>query len=73
MERKLAVMSEAAVRLGDQALMLCPGLPLHNIRGLGNWLRHQYDRVDVETIWHTVVDDLAPLKAAVLLALRGAD
>ena len=46
MERKLAVMSEAAVRLGDQALMLCPGLPLHNIRGLGNWLRHQYDRVE---------------------------
>jgi uncharacterized protein with HEPN domain len=69
-ERKLAVISEAAVRLGDQALVLCPGVPWHNIRGMGNWLRHQYDRVDVETIWHTVVDDLPPLKAAVVLALN---
>lgn len=50
------------MRLGDQALVLCPGLPWHNIRGLGNWLQHQYDRVDVETIWHTVVEDVPPLE-----------
>ena len=69
-ERKLSLISEAAVRLGDQALVLCPSLPWHNIRGLGNWLRHQYDRVDVETIWHTVVDDLPSLKTGVTSALR---
>ena len=50
-ERKLQVISEAAVRLGDQAEMLCPGLPWRNIRGIGNWLRHQYDHVDVDSIW----------------------
>jgi uncharacterized protein with HEPN domain len=49
-ERKLQVISEAAVRLGAQAELLCPGLPWHNIRGIGKWLRHQYDRVDVETV-----------------------
>jgi len=49
-ERKLLLISEAAVRLGDQGPALCPGLP-GNIRGIGNWLRHQYDRVDVETVW----------------------
>jgi uncharacterized protein with HEPN domain len=43
-ERKLPLISEAAVRLGDDAESLCPGLPWRNIRGLGNWLRHQYDR-----------------------------
>ena len=48
-ERKLLLISEAAVRLGDQAPMLCPGLPWRDIRGMGNWLRHQYDRVDIET------------------------
>ena len=31
-ERKLSLISEAAVRLGDQAPELCPGLPWHNIR-----------------------------------------
>ncbi|PYR96039.1 MAG: hypothetical protein DMG15_06620 [Acidobacteria bacterium] len=69
-ERKLQVISEAAVRLGTQADVLCPGLPWHNIRGIGNWLRHQYDRVDIETLWNTVTDDLPPLKVAVDRALN---
>ena len=68
-ERKLLLVSEAAMRLGEDAERLCPGLPWHNIRGIGNWLRHQYDRVDVETVWNTVVDDLPPLRSGVLSAL----
>jgi uncharacterized protein with HEPN domain len=70
-ERKLLLISEAAVRLGDgdDAERLCPGLPWRNIRGLGNWLRHRYDRVDVETVWNTVIDDLPPLRSGVLRAL----
>jgi uncharacterized protein with HEPN domain len=58
-ERKLLLISEAAVRLGDDAEHLCPGLPWRNIRGIGNWLRHRYDRVD----------DLATLRSGVLRAL----
>ena len=60
-ERKLLSISEAAVRLGERAPELCPESPWRNIRGIGNWLRHQYDRVDVETVWRTVVEDLPPL------------
>jgi uncharacterized protein with HEPN domain len=69
-ERKMLLVSEAAVRLGDEAERLCPGQPWRDIRGIGNWLRHQYDRVDVETVWHTIEDDLPNLKAAVLQALN---
>ena len=68
-ERKLLLISEAAVRLGDRADILCPGMPWRNIRGIGNWLRHQYDHVDVETIWRTVADELPALHAAVKTAL----
>ena len=68
-ERKLLLVSEAAMRLGEDADRLCPGLPWHNIRGIGNWLRHRYDRVDVETVWNTVVDDLPSLRSGVLRAL----
>jgi uncharacterized protein with HEPN domain len=50
-ERKLLVLSEAARRLGDAAEHLCPGIPWNNIRGIGNWLRHQYDGVDPSVIW----------------------
>lgn len=64
-ERKMLVISEAAVRIGASAESLCPGVPWRDIRGIGNWLRHQYDRVNVELVWNTIQDDLPPLKAAV--------
>lgn len=64
-ERKLLVISEAAVRLAENAEILCSGVLWRAIRGMGNWLRHQYDRVDLETIWNTIFDDLPPLKSAI--------
>ena len=68
-ERKLQMISEAAIRLGDTAETRCPGLPWPDIRGIGNWLRHRYDRIELPLIWKTVQADLPPLKAAVLRAL----
>jgi uncharacterized protein with HEPN domain len=68
-ERKLLIVSEAANRLKDRAEVLCPGIPWRDIRGSGNWLRHQYDSVDVETIWNTIQVGLPPLKDAVEKAL----
>ena len=68
-ERKLQVISEAAARLGNEAEILCPGLPWRDIRGIGNWLRHQYDHVDVDSIWQTVIEDLPQLETAVMRAL----
>ena len=68
-ERMLLTISEPGKRLGPEVEMLCPGQPWHKIRGMGNWLRHQYDRVDLQSVWDTATDDLPPLKAAVLLAL----
>lgn len=38
-ERKLLLISEAAVRLGEDAERLCPGLPWRNIRGIANSAR----------------------------------
>jgi uncharacterized protein with HEPN domain len=69
-ERSLQIISEAAIRLGAEAETLCPGLPWHNIRGIGNWLRHQYERVDVQTVWDTVRDDLPPLARAMIAAIE---
>ena len=68
-ERELQKISEAAIRLGDEAEALCPGPSWRDIRGIGNWLRHQYDRVDLETIWTTVERDLITLKSSVQRAL----
>jgi uncharacterized protein with HEPN domain len=69
-ERHLQKISEAAVRLGEDAEVLCPGLPWRSIRGIGNFLRHEYDRVDLDTVWYTVTDQLPLLKTAVSQALQ---
>ncbi len=68
-ERKLLVISEAAIRLGQEAELRCPGPPWAEIRGIGNWLRHQSDAIELPVVWKTVRDDLPPLKAAVLRTL----
>jgi uncharacterized protein with HEPN domain len=65
----LQVISEAAIRLGGEAEGRIPGVSWRNIRGMGNWLRHQYDRIELETIWKTATDDLPPLKTAIQRAL----
>lgn len=65
-ERKLQIISEAAIRLGEEAEQRLPEFQWREIRGMGNWLRHQYERLELSIIWNTVKDDLPPLKAALL-------
>jgi len=68
-ERCLERISEAAKKLNRVAEDLCPNVPWAQIRGVGNWLRHEYDRIDGIRIWYVIERDLAPLKAAVQAAL----
>ncbi len=69
----LLIISEAATKLGDLASALCPAIPWREIRGLGNRLRHDYQRIDVTRIWLLIERDLPPLIAACQTALRGLD
>jgi uncharacterized protein with HEPN domain len=68
-ERKLQIISEAAIRLGDEVERRCPDVPWQDVRGIGNQLRHAYGRIDLNTIRSAVTDDLPPLKAAVQRAV----
>ena len=68
-ERKLQIISEAAIRLAGEAERVCPGVPWRDVRGIGNQLRHAYETIDVATIWKTVIEDLPALEAAVKRAL----
>lgn len=52
-ERCIERICEAAIRLGHRAEELMPGQPWGDIRGMGNRLRHAYDRVDVDIVWRT--------------------
>ena len=65
----LLIISEPAIRLGAAAEARCPGAPWRDIRGIGNWLRHQHESIELPTIWKTVSVDLPTLKSVVLNAL----
>ena len=69
-ERCLERIREAARKLGGAAEGLCPAIPWPQLRGIGNSPRHEYDRIDIVSVWLTIEDDLAPLKAAVEAALK---
>jgi uncharacterized protein with HEPN domain len=64
-ERCLERISEAAKKLGAVAEELCPAIPWPQVRAIGNFLRHEYDRIDAGRVWLTIEDDLPPLRAAV--------
>jgi uncharacterized protein with HEPN domain len=61
--------SEAAKKLGALAKELVPDQPWRDIRGIGNRLRHEYDKIDRRQIWEIVVNDLAPLRAGCMQAI----
>ncbi len=67
-------LSEAARLLGDEAVLYAPAIPWRDIRGIGNRLRHEYQKVETALIWRIIEKDLSPLKRATseaLKALRG--
>jgi uncharacterized protein with HEPN domain len=68
-ERQMQILTEAAIRLGDDADAICPGPDWRGFRRMGNVLRHMYHRVDDEIVWNTVKQELPPLREAVLRAL----
>jgi uncharacterized protein with HEPN domain len=70
-ERCLERICEAAFRLGEKAAELAPSQPWGDIRGMGNRLRHAYDRIDLDVLWNTVRDRLPSLKADVERVLVG--
>jgi uncharacterized protein with HEPN domain len=69
-ERCLSRISEAASKLEGLVDPLAPDQPWSDIRGIGNLLRHEYDRVDLAMIWDIVINDMAPLRQAVNAALE---
>jgi uncharacterized protein with HEPN domain len=68
-ERCMERVCEAAHRLGEQAATLMPGQPWGDIRGMGNRLRHAYDRISPDVIWNTARHDLPSLAADARRAL----
>jgi uncharacterized protein with HEPN domain len=70
-ERKMQILTEAVIRLEMEDPEAFPEIDWKAYRGMGNFLRHSYDRVSDEIVWNTVRDDLPILKQIVEKALSG--
>lgn len=71
-ERCLQRITEAAIRIGPARMAeIAPDVPFREVRGLGNILRHDYEKLDLATIWSTVRNDLPALREACATMLEG--
>lgn len=68
-ERCLARISEAGVKLEPLNRALLPTHDWDAVRGFGNFLRHEYDRVNRVAIWLTIENDLPALRKDCLAAI----
>lgn len=65
-ERGIEVISEASRHLARELKSPHKDVRWKDIAGIGNVLRHEYQRIDGRIIWRAVKDDLPSLKKALL-------
>lgn len=62
-ERGVEIISEASRRLPDDLKTRHPEIPWAKVAGIGNVLRHEYERIAPAILWNVIAHDLAPLEA----------
>lgn len=68
-ERAVEIISEASRALPAALKGQHPHIRWADIAGIGNILRHEYQRVDPLVMWRTIRDELPGLKAALTALL----
>jgi uncharacterized protein with HEPN domain len=64
-ERFLEILSEASRHIPDEWKADFPQIPWRQIADLGNFLRHGYDKVNLEELWSIYENDLEALEHAI--------
>lgn len=59
--RRLEIIGEAARRISDETQAAFPHLPWREMIGMRNIMIHEYDDIDLDTVFKTVQKDLPPL------------
>ncbi len=60
-ERGIEIISEASRHLTSELKQRHPQIPWQEVAGIGNVLRHDYERIAHDILWHVVKNDLPPL------------
>jgi len=72
-EHGLLIVTEAAKALLAELKATHPEIPWRQLEAFGNFLRHEYQRVDPQTLWRIATVDLKALEptARAMLAALG--
>jgi uncharacterized protein with HEPN domain len=65
----LEIISEASRRLPAEILARHPEIDWAAIAAAGNVYRHEYEAVDESLLWHTVRNELGPLRSVAVAEL----
>lgn len=68
--RRFIVLGEAANQVPDDVREQYAHLPWSEIRGMRNFLIHEYPGIDLPSTWRTIHEDLPPLKRQLQAALE---
>jgi uncharacterized protein with HEPN domain len=61
-ERGVEIISEASRHLGADLKARNPDIPWPKVAGIGNILRHEYERIAPDILWKLIQDDLPSLE-----------
>jgi uncharacterized protein with HEPN domain len=62
LERGIEIVSEASRHLADEIKSRHPDIPWRKVAGIGNVLRHDYERIAAPVMWALVHDNLRSLE-----------
>ena len=60
--RNLEVIGEASIKISDDLKQNYPDVSWNEMRGMRNFITHQYFGVELSDIWSTVVNDIPLLR-----------
>ena len=63
--RNLEVIGEASVHISDSLKEQYPDIPWVEMRGMRNFVTHQYFGVELNEIWDTIINDIPILKTQI--------
>ena len=63
-QRAIEIISEASRHLPSELIATEPEISWAKIRGMGNFLRHEYHHIQDEIVWDVAINRLDDLRAA---------
>jgi len=71
--RNLEIIGEASVNISDDLKQNYPDIAWKEMRGMRNFVTHQYFGVELSDIWSTVINDIPLLKGQIQKIIKNAN